>query len=173
MECEPQTRVTSRGCLPVFKQAASNWEINLGSWSSGASPPLTLASCSVKWEGWSFHPSFHPPVCPHVEPLVRPFILSSSPGWALGTLNGEIPVLSIHCGEKQEANGDMGRGLWARPPVCVQGLLVNPHQGTLMNTGGEMAAGEEAWAEEQQERNKLFWKAAGAGGVSDWGKALG
>lgn len=40
--------------------------------------------------------------------------------------------------------------------MCVQGLLVNPHQGTLMNTGGEMAAGEEAWAEEQQEQNKLF-----------------
>lgn len=48
-------------------------------------------------------------------------------------------------------------GGYERGPQCAcRGLLVNPHQEELMNTGGEMAAGEEARVEEEQEQNKLF-----------------
>lgn len=48
-------------------------------------------------------------------------------------------------------------GGYERGPQCAcRRLLVNPHQEELMSTGGEMPAGEETWAEEEQEHNKLF-----------------
>lgn len=97
----------------------------------GNFPPLTLASCSVKWEGWefsSFLPSTYLSLYWAISSSIYSLILTR-----LGPGNTEWwnpcpqhPLWVETRSQWWHEEGDMGRGLWERPPVCMQGASSEP-----------------------------------------------